>query len=363
MSSVINKIHAIFTKEMISLHIRNTGIKKVCILVLIPIVLVSGLFGYTIGVLFEKEKYRDFLKGFKILQENSDKYDYINPLIGNISAAATDVDIYTDIKDDIVSYLQTEKDKGELSSYSFYFRDLNSGLWFGSNEKESFFPASLFKLPIAIAVYKEAEDDPTFLTKNIIYSDAMSKANEYTQLNSVSSLKVGQTYSVQDLVEIMIVMSDNGAKDMLLNTLDQHYLNRLFELVSLADPNQMKTFNISARKYALFLRVLYGSSYLNNEHSELLMKMLTKSDFKDGLIAGVPYTTKIAHKFGTYEIEETNNGVIQTFNLLHDCGVVYHPQRPYLICVMTKGNKIENLYSIISHLSQMVYTYQDNEHD
>jgi beta-lactamase class A len=318
--------------------------------------------GYSIGVVHEKNTYRDFLKGFKTLRENSEKYSYINPLIGNISAAATDVGIYTDIKESVVSYFEDEKSNGGLEAYSFYFRDLNSGLWFGAHETDSFLPASLFKLPVAIAAYKQAEDDPSFLKRRLVYTDMVAQKNQTVQLNAESTLEVGESYTVEDLIEKMLAYSDNGAKDLILQAVAPKYINRLFELVSLTDPAQLKVYTINARKYALFLRILYGSSYLNNEDSELLMSMLVKSDFKDGLVAGVPYSVKLAHKFGTYEVPDDTDPT-KTLHLLHDCGVVYHLERPYLICVMTKGKDIQVLYTVISHISQMIYTYQDTEHD
>jgi beta-lactamase class A len=330
--------------------------------------LVSGVtvlcvLAFFVGTMFEKEKYRDFLKGFKTLRENSDRYSFINPLIGNITAPATDVGIFTDIKGDLISYLKDEINNGELDSYSLYFRDLNTGLWFSANEKEAFFPASLYKLPVALAAYKQGESDPSFFDKVFIYTKELDDANGGNALNSMSSLRVGEGYKVEELVRRMLADSDNGAKNLLLTSMDQKYLNKLFELVSLTDPLKSNNFSVSARKYALFLRVLYGSSYLNNEHSETMMAMLAKSDFKDGLVAGVPFFIKVAHKFGTYEVEETIEGEQKIHQLLHDCGVVYHPERPYILCVMTKGKDSDTLYKIISHVSQMVYLYQDSEQE
>jgi beta-lactamase class A len=299
------------------------------------------------------------MMSFKNIRENSDKYDFINPLIGGISAPATDVGIFSDIKADIESYLNTEKKEGNLYDYSFYFRDMDSGLWFGSNEGTNFSPASLFKLPIAIAVYKEGEDDPSFLKKVVTYTSDISKINAQVKENAESTLVVGKPYSIEDLVTIMLDASDNGAKNLLLVSMDRKYLSQLFSVMSLVNPETTKGYTISSRGYALFLRILYGSSYLNEEHSELLLKSLSKSDFKDGIVAGLPSSIPVAHKFGVYDVTDFVGGNLGTVQQLHDCGVIYYPAHPYILCFMTRGNNLKSLYNIVSHVSKMVYTYQD----
>jgi hypothetical protein len=43
---------------------------------------------------------------------------------------------------------------------------------------------------------------------------------------------------------------------------------------------------------------LFNASYLNRENSEKVLNLLTKTDFKDGLVAGVnDKNIAISHKF------------------------------------------------------------------
>lgn len=350
------------TKNILVARLRSNK-KMSCALTGLLVVIFAALIGYAVGVSVQKERYFTFIKSFKTLRENSDRYQFINPLIGGSSAAATEVGIFSDLKADIEDYLNDEEKKSDLYAYSFYFRDLNSGLWFGSKEGEDFFPASLFKLPIAIAIYKQEESDPGFLKKRIVYTRELAERNILIQTNSQSVLTIGNAYTVEDLVSTMLTASDNGAKDALLSVMDVKYLEQLFSVVTLVDPKQTQSYKVSSRKYALFLRVLYGSSYLNEEHSELILSLLSESDFKDGLVAGIPANIKVAHKYGTYEFEEAINGVTTLTQQLHDCGVVYHLENPYLFCFMTKGKDEKTLFDIISHISKLVYDYQSTDKD
>ncbi len=317
--------------------------------------------GFFIGMHVQKDNYKEFVRSFRNIRENSEKFTFINPLIGGVSAPATDVGLFTDTKEKIETYLKDQERKKNLYDYSFYYRDLNTGLWFGANDASEFLPASLFKLPIAIAAYKQAEDESPFLNKKVMYTKDIAERNTLIQLNAQSTLVVGNSYSVEDLVKIMLTASDNGAKDLLLSVMNIRYIDQLFSLVSLVDPRDVKAYQISSRKYAHFLRMLYGSSYLNEEHSELILSMLAKSEFKDGLVAGVPSDIQIAHKFGAYQAEAQVDGQRVMAQQLHDCGIVYHRERPYIFCFMTQGKDVQNLYDIISHISRIVYDDQGRQ--
>ena len=278
-----------------------------------------------------------------------------------MSLPATDVGIFIDVKKEILNYLQEEKTKGNLYDYSFYFRDLSSGLWFGDHEATSFFPASLFKLPIAIATYKQGEEDLSFLKRQIVFTKELAKINEDVTANEKSNLVIGQTYSVESLIEIMLEQSDNGAKNAIVSVLNMKYLDQLFKLTTFVETTATEAYSISSRKYALFLRVLYSSSYINEEHSEKILSMLVKSSFKEGLVAGVPKNVSVAHKFGVYQFLEKINGKEQSIVQLHDCGIIYYEISPYVLCFMSKGKSPQELFTIISNVSKIIYKNQEYE--
>ena len=54
-------------------------------------------------------------------------------------------------------------------------------------------------------------------------------------------------------------------------------------------------------------------------------------------------------------------GSNQEIKQLHDCGIVYYPKHPYLLCVMTRGDSFEYLDDTIRDISHLVYQ-EVNEH-
>jgi hypothetical protein len=93
--------------------------------------------------------------------------------------------------------------------------------------------------------------------------------------------------------------------------------------------------------------------------SEQALGLLTTTDFTQGLVAGVSATTTVAHKFGEQTDTDTNGQVID--RELHDCGIVYYPNNPYFLCVMTKGQDFSTLAKIISGISNSVFNYVSSQ--
>lgn len=66
----------------------------------------------------------------------------------------------------------------------------------------------------------------------------------------------------------------------------------------------------------------------------------------------------MAHKFGLLSEKDDAGKVIA--RQLHDCGIVYHPARPYVLCVMTKSAApIEKIEGYIAEVSKRVYQEVD----
>jgi beta-lactamase class A len=108
----------------------------------------------------------------------------------------------------------------------------------------------------------------------------------------------------------------------------------------------------TTQSYSLFLRVLYNATYLDRDYSEMLLQLLSQSDFSKGIEAGVPDGIRIAQKFGDARIPNAQGQQIGVE--LQNCGIVYYPDHPYVLCVMTKGTTISVLESTISDISQIV---------
>lgn len=245
--------------------------------------------------------------------------------------------------------IQTKVDdavlRGRVTHVSYYFRDLNNGSWFGINEKETFSPASLLKVPLMIYVLKRAETDPSFLSQEIEYTGGDSTADQITKPES--PIEAGKVYTVRELVERMIVDSDNIASSVLAQYVGRENFESVFIDLGLATIENNGSNLMSVKNYAAFFRVLFNASYISHSLSEGALSLLTQTKFNDGIRASIPKDIVIAHKFGEREYEDQKQ--------LHDCGVVYQNKHPYLLCIMTRGDDWNELKQIIQDLAKVTY--------
>lgn len=284
---------------------------------------------------------------------NKEGYFFINPLLEcENNLISDDNKSLIEIKKEISSLMDKSLESKDISFASIYFRDLNNGPWFGINEKELFSPASLLKVPLMIAYLKEAESNPEILNETIIFN----KNPDYNEQNikPENQLVLNQEYSIEELVERMIIYSDNDAYDILVNKVDIKKYEKIYQDlgidISLAKDNPGGDI-IKIKEYASLFRVLYNASYLTKEMSEKALFILSQSTYKNGLAKSIPKDITIAHKFGERRYIETEK------KQLHDCGIVYLPQKPYLVCIMSKGSDFNKLSKFIQDSSHIIYKH------
>ncbi|MDQ5950963.1 MAG: beta-lactamase class [Patescibacteria group bacterium] len=275
-------------------------------------------------------------------------YVFINPLLeceynnnqGNIKLKA--------LKDEVEKVVSSKADQ----DISLYYRDLLNGPWYGYDENETFSPQSLLKLPIILAYFKIADENPNILNEEIEYKEILD-----SNLPVSYSLELGKRYTVDSLIQRTIQQSDNVAFTLLVDHLPLKFVEKVHDDLNIPYPKEgTPTDFISVRSYSSIFRVLYNASYLSRRNSEYLLELLSKSDFPDGLVAGVPKSVPVSHKFGIKNPSEEHPE-----SQLHDCGVVYHPDHPYLLCIMTKANNQNEQIKTIEELSNTVYKVISSE--
>ena len=283
-------------------------------------------------------------------ERNSFQYKFINPLLECDSTNFIENPHLSKLKSNVNNYINNQINQKQIDFASVYYRDLNNGPWFGINEKEKFSPSSLIKVPLMITYLKLAEADPSILQKPLLNTATHDPSSQ--NFPPQITLIPNQKYTVDELIRRMIVYSDNMAYNLLNDNVNGSVVMSVYNDLGVdissaqADPNGNI---ISVTGYSSFFRILYNSSYLNRDMSEKALKYLSQSVFTQGLVAGVPNDIVVSHKFGERQYLDTGE------KQLHDCGIIYDPDIPYLLCVMTRGNNFSNLISTIKNISNMVY--------
>lgn len=281
----------------------------------------------------------------------SGTHKFINPLLECDNYYPTKNASLELLENQLQTYVASATRSKRAVKISLYFRDLNNGPWIGINENEYYSPASLLKVPIMIAALKHAETTPDFLKRKIKYTQPTDD-NVVPNIKDQELIKPGNSYTVEQLIEFMIISSDNEAKNMILMNLPEAVVNNTYHDLGIIVPGVRTPEDfMSVKDYSAFFRILYNATYLNRTMSEKALEILSRAKFTAGLRNGVPEGVLVCNKFGERGMPGTN------FKQLHDCGIIYGSGSPYLVCVMTQGEDWEELAAIISELSSLIYNW------
>lgn len=274
-------------------------------------------------------------------------YEYVRPLL--FVDRECESPRFAPVKRSVSQAINRLKASGEIVAASVFVRDFDQGEWMGVHENDPFHPGSLFKVPILMAYMRMTDDDADLLDRSFTFNPPKDKA--LPPQNYVSeSIEPGKTYTVRQLLRYAISHSDNNAYWLLTQHLNSTVLENMFIELGLGLPipdesdNQLRT---TAKSYSVFIKTLYNSAYLGKRRSEFAMSLLGESSFKEGFVAGLPPGTKVAHKFG-----EWDDG--QTFEL-HESGIFYIENRPYLVTIMTRGDARAKLPAAVGNLTRTLY--------
>ncbi|MCK9344622.1 MAG: class A beta-lactamase-related serine hydrolase [Candidatus Pacebacteria bacterium] len=240
------------------------------------------------------------------------------------------------LRDALNSKYENDKD------ISIYFEYLPTGANISINKDAEFYPASLLKVPVAMAVAKKIELGEWKWTNELVLMPT-DKDNKFGTLYKEPS---NSTFTIDDLVRRSLADSDNSAHFILVRNLEMNEMEDVYEHMGLE--GFLKTEgSLSAKKYSVMMRALYSSSYLSEENSQKLLKYLSQSPFKDYIQRGIPEGIPFSHKIG----------VDDERRVYLDSGIIYAPGRPYLLTVMTKNKNLETAQKMMADISKKAYNY------
>lgn len=324
-------------------------VKKICF---IGFCIFFLILGFEIGRNVNSSSKKETESPINANQLRQNGYKYTSPLLDceyNQSVGETE---YKPSRLKIEGYISEAIKTGEISDAATYYRDLSNGPWFGIHEKDPFSPASLLKIPVMMAYFKQAEENPEILNKKVAYKITPGLLEQH--FVPQTTLVEGKQYTIEQLIEQMIIYSDNNSLFILQDNIDNSLIDGVTQDLGIetANANTPEDY-MSVKSFASLYRVLYNSSYLSRYYSEKALGILIKTTFNKGIGQSLPKNIALADKFGERELD---NGVKQ----LHDCGIVYYPKHPYLLCIMTRGNNYNNLSETIMEISKIIYQDLDS---
>lgn len=238
-----------------------------------------------------------------------------------------------------------EKDGNRIG---VYFEFLNTGANISINQETRFWPASLSKMPTALVVMKKIERGQWKLSNELI----LMYEDRNDAFGTLYKKPAGTKLTIEALLKELIINSDDTAHRILIRNLSGEEFEEMLSALGMEEMYD-EDYNITAKEYSRIFRALYSSSFLKREYSQMLLSWLSDTQFNEFLDSGIPDTVPFAHKIGEHDPQQT----------YLDSGIVYVPNRPYLITVMVdaaEGGGRETAKKIMQDISTAAYAYVAN---
>ncbi len=235
-----------------------------------------------------------------------------------------------------------------------YFAYLNNDSWVGLSEREYFTAASTIKIPLAMSVMRAVETGKLSLEdKYTITFDDLDVG-----FGTFHERAEGKTVSIRELVRIMLEESDNTAMQSLIHVLQNSGSTDPFEQVyAFMGWDNYPGLGEAPEYFAINLKVLsnmflalYNARYVNADHSQEILHYLDNANFNEQIVAGVPHSIAVAHKSGVQTESQTYS----------DCGIVYVPNRHYLLCLGSEGSSKDIADAFMKEASKAAYEFVIN---
>lgn len=268
-------------------------------------------------------------------QNNIAEYPYLSPRI--LRERKNDfifnfLDLRADLRNKVVEF---------NDEFALYFEYLPTGTSIAINSNREFFAASLFKLPVVMAYFRHKEKSNSKNDMKVILTEEMID----DRFGNLWKKGVGYEISLDEAAKLTLTKSDNTAANALIKAIDQEDFDDVYQGLDIDIQVASQGAIMTAKNYSSILKALYFSAVLTKEDSQQILKYLTESEFNDKLVAGVPSGVPVAHKIGVLNKDS-----------YRDCGIVYVPNRPYLLCMIALGNEAK-ASERMSEISRLVYEY------
>jgi beta-lactamase class A len=229
-----------------------------------------------------------------------------------------------------------------------------------------FHAASTMKVPVMIQIFRDADSGLLGLDDSLVVRATFPSlvdgspfdVSKDDDSDSTLYLRVGRRASIRELLDLMITRSSNLATNILIERVGAERAQSTARALGawsirvLRGVEDGKAYRAglnnttTARDLGVLLAAIADHRAASPASCGEMLRTLEAQEFNEGIPAGVPPGTRVAHKTGW--IGEV---------VYHDAGVVYPPGRKrYVLVVLTGGIKEDSVaHNLVADLSRMVH--------
>ena len=212
---------------------------------------------------------------------------------------------------------------------------------YSRNADEPIIAASLYKLGIL------AEAERRVDTGDLRYSDTITiEPEDITEDGSFEA--AGAVLTIDEALEAMITISDNGTALALWRFLGPANIDATLDRIGLADfhvaLNDDEDNVVTPRAVGQYFTLLAKKQLISAAASDRMLARLERQEINNRLPADLPDGVVIAHKTGNL------------LGLTHDAGIIYTPSGPRVVVAMTWDTYEDEADGFIANIGAIVYS-------
>ncbi|HEX5565288.1 MAG TPA: serine hydrolase, partial [Sporosarcina sp.] len=246
--------------------------------------------------------------------------------------------------------------------WSVAVEDVNDGVSFSLNGNESFYAASIIKVPIMAAVFAAAEEGSIRLGDRLpLRRDDIVGGSGVLQFMSP-----GIELPIHDLLTLMIIQSDNTATNMLIDLIGMDKIqavmgelgmeqSEIHHKLMIVQANRTASNEITASDVnALLTRIARGQC-VSLHASGQMVRMMKQQQLSYGLIDNLPMiNSPIVGTIPDWEFAGKTGNVD---GIMHECALLYVCGRCVAVTVLSKGCPEDEARTLIAQIGNDVYSY------
>ncbi len=227
--------------------------------------------------------------------------------------------------------------------YAVYIYAFNRQEAYGLNQDKIFPAASLNKVPIMLAFYKEIEKGS--FSEETEYRLKEEDIQDYGT-GSMRYEEPGKIYTYRELLRLAGKQSDNTAAYVIGKIVGLTKIQEFVDQLGLKQTSIEKNETSAEDLGKLFISVYKNELFRKEIYKNNFFADLKKTDFEDRLPAGFPSGTTVIHKIGNGE------------RAYHDCGLVL-AKNPFIICVLSQEAAEDEAQEVIPKIAKIVWDFEE----
>ena len=240
--------------------------------------------------------------------------------------------------------------EGCSGKIGFYYKDLNTQNEIKYNEDVKFMAASIIKLPILIEALRRLESKDISDLEKI----AITKYMKVPSCGALTYMHDGIEVIIRDLCNLMIILSDNTATNVLIDRLGIDEINKTIKNLGLKNTIlSRKMYDMESKKLgnenyfslsdiAIILESIHNETLISQSVSKEIKTIMKEQQINHKIPYYIPEDVTILHKTGEAD------------GITHDIGIVYS-KNPFIIGFASNETNIQEFEDIIRKISRFIY--------